>query len=138
MINRNPFEGVGGTRSRGRADEHPPTLKELQRQLDACDVLGDYAQQMRDLIEFASLTLMRPGELYELRFTDIDLRANRIHLHRRVFRGQVDVPKTGKETIALVPPARAILLRQPTRTSEDGLVFVSKTGKRLSGSTMSG
>jgi integrase len=138
VIGRNPFDGVGGPRSKGRADDAPPTLKELEQLLDACDVLGDYAPQMRDLIEFAGLTLMRPGELYELRYPDIDLRANRIHCHRRVFRGQIDVPKTGKKTIALVPPARAIVLRQPTRARDDGLVFVTKTGRRLATSTMSG
>jgi integrase len=138
VIGRNPFEAIHGTRSRGRADDAPPTLKELGSLLDACDVLGGYAQQMRDLIDFAAYTLMRPGELYELRHPDVDLLTNRIHCHRRVFRGQIDVPKTGKKTIALVPPARAILLRQPTRIREDGLVFVTKTGRRLATSTMSG
>jgi integrase len=138
ILARNPFDGIGGPRSRGRADEHPPTIKELQALLDACDVLGDYAPRMRDLIEFAGLTLMRPGELYELRYPDIDLRANRIHVHRRVFRGQLDTPKTGRRTIALVPPARAIVLRQPTRTRDDGLVFATKTGQRLATSTVSG
>jgi integrase len=138
VIHRNPFDGVGGPRSRGRSDENPPTLKELQQLLDACDVLGAYAPQLRDLIEFAAYTLMRPGELYELRYPDIDLAHNRIHCHRRVFRGHIDTPKTGKKTIALVPPARAILLRQPTRIRDDGLVFTTKTGKRLATSTMSG
>jgi hypothetical protein len=37
-----------------------------------------------------------------------------------------------------VPPARDILLRQPTRARDDGLVFVTKTGKRLSASGFSG
>jgi integrase len=137
VIDRNPFEEIFGTRSRGRADTDPPTLKELDALLDACDALDDYAQQMRDLIQFAAYTLLRPSELYELRHPDIDLARNRIHCHRRVFRGHVDTPKTGKKTIGLVPPARDILLRQPTRIREDGLVFVTKTGKRLSAPSMS-
>jgi Phage integrase family len=75
--------------------------------------------------------------LYELRFSDIDLASNRIVVARRLYRGTVDVPKNGKpKTIALVPPARDILLRQPTRTRDDGLVFVSKWGKRLSSTTV--
>jgi integrase len=136
-IEHNPFAGLGGG-SRGRADENPPTLNELQRLRDGCDVLGDYAPQMRDLIDFAALTLMRPGELYELRHPDVDVAANRIHVARRVYRGNVDVPKNGEpKTIALVPPARAILLRQPTRTRDDGLVFASKRGQRLSAPTLS-
>jgi hypothetical protein len=39
--------------------------------------------------------------------------------------------------IPLPPPAEAILLRQPTRTREDGLVFVSRRGQRLSAPTKS-
>jgi integrase len=115
-IDHNPFDGLGGgSRGRGRADDDPPTLKELERLRDACDALGDYAAQMRDLIDFAALTLMRPGELYELRHPDVDVAANRINVARRVYRGNVDVPKNGEpKTIALVPPARAILMRQPT------------------------
>jgi integrase len=138
IVEHNPFDGLGGGRGRGRSDQAPPTLDELERLLAACDVLGPYAQQMRDLIEFASLTLMRPGELYELRHTDVDLVANRIHVARRVYRGVVDVPKNGEpKTIALVPPARAILLRQLTRTREDGLVFVGLKAGRLTPATVS-
>jgi integrase len=138
-IEHNPFDGLGGgSRGRGRADQDPPTVKELERLRAACDVLGDYAPQMRDLIDFAALTFMRPGELYELRHPDVDVAANRIHVARRVYRGNVDVPKNGKpKTIALVPPARDILLRQPTRTRDDALVFVTKRGKRLSAPTLS-
>jgi hypothetical protein len=39
-------------------------------------------------------------------------------------------PRPGPKTIPLAPPARDILLRQPTRAGE--LVFLSKQGKRLS------
>lgn len=57
---------------------------------------------------------------------------------RRVYRGNVDVPKNGKpKMIALVPPARAILMRQATRVREDGLVFVTNRGRRLSAPTLS-
>jgi integrase len=66
VIPHNPFAGTG-TRSRGRADTPPPTAKELERLLDACDALGDYGPQMRALVVFAGYTGMRPGELYELR-----------------------------------------------------------------------
>jgi integrase len=137
VITHNPFAGLGAGRSRGRADKAPPTVKQLDALRDACDVLGDYAPRMRDLIDFAAYTLMRPGELYELRYPDVDLITNRITVARRLYRGTVDVPKNGRpKTIALVPPARAILLRQPTRTRDDGLVFTSKQGKRLTAPTL--
>lgn len=135
IIAANPFDGLGGARGRGRADENPPTVEEIDRLLDACDTLGGYAQQMRALITFAAYTGMRPGELYELRWTDIDLAANRITVSRRLYRGRVDTPKSGKpKTIALPPPARDVLLRQPTRTEEH--VFLSMRGRRLSASTV--
>ena len=136
LLERNPFRGLG-KRSEGRSDEAPPTIKELARLRDGCDALGDYAPRMRDLMDFAAYTLMRPGELYELRHPDADLVTNRIEVSRRLYRGVVDVPKSGKpKTIALVPPARDILLRQPTRTRDDGLVFVAKQGKRLTAPTL--
>jgi integrase len=138
VVPYNPFLGLGGKRSRGRRDLAPPTTRELESLRDACDALGSYAQQMRDLLDFAGLTLMRPGELFELRYSDVDLRANRIVVSRRLLRGRVDTPKSNRaKTIALPPPARDILLRQPTRTREDGLVFVGKTGTRLNAALLS-
>ena len=117
--------------------EAPPTLAELRALRDGCDALDDYAPRMRDLIDFAAYTLMRPGELYELRHPDVDIATNRITVSRRLYRGIVDTPKNGQsKMIALVPPAREILLRQPTRAREDGLVFVSKHGARLTASTV--
>jgi integrase len=93
---------------------------------------------MRDLLDFAGYTLMRPGELFELRYTDLDLRRHRIEVSRRLYRGTVDTPKGNRsKTIALPPPARAIILRQATRGREDGLVFVSKTGCQLNASLLS-
>ena len=137
LVAVNPFEGLGGGRSRGRADDDPPTVEELERLLDACDALGPaYAQQMRNLIVVGAYTGMRPGELYELRWTDISLATNRITVSRRLYRGKIDLPKSNKpKVIALPPPARDALMRQPTRAGE--LVFVSKTGKQLTAPMMS-
>ncbi|HKB52027.1 MAG TPA: tyrosine-type recombinase/integrase [Solirubrobacterales bacterium] len=84
---------------------------------------------------FGAFTLMRPGELYVLKWTDIDFDAMRIRKSKRLFRGDVDDPKYGKATIALTPPARDAIAGLP-RDSE--YVFLSKTGKRLSQTTLSG
>lgn len=138
-LERNPFRGMsmGFGRRTGRAGQDPPTLEEFDQLRDACGVLGEYAPQMRDLMDFAALTIMRPGELFELRFTDVDLRLDRINKDRRIYKGDVDTPKGGPVQIALVAPAREILLRQPTRIREDGLVFVTQTGSQLCASTLS-
>jgi integrase len=121
---------------RGRADQAPPTHEQLGQLLDACRVHGDYASQMRNLITFAAFTGMRPGELFALEWADIDVKAMRIHVQRRVYRGSTDLPKSNKtRLIALTPPARDALLGQP----RDGvLVFRAKRGGALSQPTLSG
>lgn len=124
-------------RARGRADEDPPTPDEFDRLLDACDALGRYADQMRALMVVGAYTGMRPGELFALEWADIDLAAHRIHVRRRVYGGELDLPKSNRErTIALPPPARDVLLRQPTRALPT--VFATKTGRRMSQPTLSG
>jgi integrase len=134
LVDFNAFDGLGAGRGRGRADEDPPTITQMERLLDACIMLGAYAAQMRTLIMFAAYTGMRPSELYELRWPDIDLTRNRISVGRRLYRGKIDTPKSGPKTIALPPPARELILRQPTRALD--LVFVSKMGCRLTASTV--
>ncbi len=59
----------------------------------ACDAHGGYAPQMRALLSFAAYSGLRPGELFGLEWDDIDLKAMRINVRRRVYRGHVDVPK---------------------------------------------
>jgi integrase len=136
VIDYNPFIGLSGS-SRGRADTAPPTVDELSALLSACDALGDYAEQMRALVIVGAYTGMRPGELFELRWSDIDLAHHRVTVSRRIYRGVVDTPKNGRpKTIALPPAARDALMRQPTRAGE--LVFLSQRGRQLSQRTLWG
>jgi integrase len=87
---------------------------------------------MRALITFAAYSGLRPGELFALEWGDIDFDAMRVDVKRRLYRGQLDLPKSNKSRrIALTPPARDALLGQPTR-HDGGLVFRSKRGVRLS------
>jgi integrase len=137
LIERNPFRGLSHrVKSRGRADEHPPTHEELGQLLDACHVHGDYAPQMRNLIAFAAYSGMRPGELFALEWTDVDMPAMRIDVRRRLYRGSTDLPKSNKvRRIALTPPARDAMLGQPTNGT---LVFRAKRGGQLTQPTLSG
>jgi excisionase family DNA binding protein len=131
LIDRNPFRGLGPKRkSRGRADQAPPTHEELGSLLDACCVHGEYAPQMRNLITFAAFTGMRPGELFALEWADVDMHAMRIDVRRRLYKGDTDLPKSNKpRRIALTPPARDALLGQPR---DGALVFRAKRGGQLS------
>jgi integrase len=132
-LERNPFRKLG-KRSKGRSDEPPPTVAEFQQLLDACSALGDYAPTMRALMLFSAFTLMRPGECYPLERPDIDFDVMRIRKVRRLYRGRLDEPKSGPKTIALTPPARDAIIGLP---QTGRLVFTSKTGRRLSQSTLS-
>jgi Phage integrase family len=122
-------------RSRGRADQPPPSAKEFQMLLDGCWALEGYGRRMRAMMLFAAYTLMRPSELYALQWTDIDFDAMRIRKMRRVYRGTLDQPKTGAKLIALTPPAREAVKSLSRRSN---LVFPSKAGKMLSAPTFSG
>lgn len=133
-LERNPFRKLSH-RGPGRSKEAPPTEDEFQKLLDGCAALGKHATIMRAMTLFSAFTLMRPGELYELEWADIDFDAMRIAKKRRLYRGEVDEPKTGPRTIALTPPARDAIIGLHR---EDRLVFHSKTGKRMAQSTLSG
>lgn len=134
-LERNPFRGLG-KRGKGRADQAPPTEAEFQKLLDSCSALGAYADQMRAFLQFSAFTLMRPSEVYELEWADIDFARMRIHKARRLYRGTVDEPKTGKKLIALTPPARDAIIG--LSRDRGRLVFTTKTGLRLSQTTMHG
>ncbi|HET7052789.1 MAG TPA: tyrosine-type recombinase/integrase [Solirubrobacterales bacterium] len=121
-------------RSKGRAEEPPPSEEEFRALVEGCSALGDYMPKMRALLLFAAYTLMRPGELYPLEWTDIDFDAMRIGKRRRLYRGRLAEPKTGPKVIALTRPARDAVIGLPR---DNALVFTSKTGKRLAQSTLS-
>jgi integrase len=95
LLDRNPFRGLQRT-TRGRSDQAPPTMEELDRIEQACAVHGSYAAQMRALILFAAYSGMRPGELFVLEHADIDTEAMRVDVRRRLYRGRVDLPKSNK------------------------------------------
>ncbi len=60
----------------------------------------------------------------------------RIRVRRRLYRGELDLPKSNRiRTIALTPPARDALLGHPR---DGALVFRAKRGGRLSQPTLSG
>lgn len=135
ILDRHSFHGLG-RRTKGREEEPPPTPDEFDLLLDSCSALKEYAPTIRAFTKFAAFTIMRPGELYPLEWADIDFDAMRIRVERRLYRGQLALPKSGKpKLIALTPPARDAILGL-ARTGP--LVFTAKRGGRLSQSVMSG
>src|SRR3954454_1756301 len=79
---------------------------------------------------------MRPGEMFALRWEDVDFAAMRIHVRRRYYKGPLGPPKNGQErTIVLTPQAGGVLEALP-RKSE--LIFTAKRGGPLTQSLLSG
>lgn len=134
LLTYNPFKGLG-RRVEGRANEAPPTEAEFAALIDGCAALGeDYAPRMRAMLVIAAHSFLRPGELFALDWTDIDLPTNRGHVRRRLYRGITDLPKSNEERqFAITPPARDALLSLPER---DGFVFRNKSGGQLTQPTL--
>jgi hypothetical protein len=135
-LERNPARKLGRQPRSKRSQAPPPTEAEFQLLLDSCSVLGDYAPRMRELMLFAAYELMRPSELYALEESKIDVRRMRVLKDARLYKGKVDAPKTGIVLIPLTPPARDAIANRPR--NDQGLIFLSKQGKRLSQPAMSG
>jgi integrase len=96
LLERNPFRGLG-RRSPGRADTDPPTEAQMVSLLEACSAVGaDYAPRIRALVTFAAYTIMRPGELFALDWEHVDLEAGVVHVVRRVYKGEYDLPKSNR------------------------------------------
>jgi len=101
---------------------------------------------MRALIIVGALTGMRPGELYALRWGDVDLDRNRITVSRRLYKGALGTPKNGRTKIVAIAPqacdalialAAERMTQDPAAAGPDASVFLSKQGSPLSASTLS-
>jgi len=142
---RNPFRGLTGVhrRSRGRADQPLPDLEAV---LKACAVHGAYAVEMIALVLVAAFTGMRPCELWELRWRDIDFDCQEATVSRRIYERVIDTPKNGRpKTIYLPARARDALLalaaermtQDPMLLAPDALVFLTKGGCQFDKSNQS-
>lgn len=136
LADSNPFMGLRlDAVTRGRRDLVAPTETDVQKLAEiAGDVWGDYGTRVyANLILTAAYTGMRPGELYALRWDDIDwqtaaIRVERQYNHRT---GVITTPKNGLARIVpLVPVAHRALNTVPRQSDE---VFFTAQGARFSG-----
>jgi integrase len=140
LVDTNPFAGLRLRGSRGRKDIDVLTRDEVD-QLAAYAVevwSGEVALTIRALILMAGFVGMRPAELYGLRWSDIDIRADEIHVERQYSAStrSFELPKNGKKRmIVLTAPAKAGLLAMPRPVDGDAMVFRGKKGGVLTGRT---
>src|SRR5437773_2281105 len=102
------------------------TPPEIRRLLDAA------SEPVRTLLLCAVLTGMRRGELFGLRWEDVDPERHRLFIRRALWRGRFVTPKSrrSRRTIDLAPTLRAALTKLSSRFQGD-LVFCSADGKAV-------
>lgn len=136
LADTNPFLGLRlQSNTRGRRDLVAPTEDDIARLADiASEVWGDYGTRVyTNLILTAAYTGARPGELYALRWTDIDWTAATITIERQVNQRTLTITptKNGRpRTIPILPVAHRALKAVPRQRDE---VFFTPRGERFSG-----
>lgn len=131
LVESNPFAALR-LPSQDRARKLTvPTVADLDRLSAACRVLGDYAPEFAGLVEFAAWTAVRQGELFALRWQDID--GDEAHVTRSQRQdGTYGPPKNGEvRTVALLPPALKALEAADGARRPDGLLWHAVRGGRL-------
>lgn len=103
------------------------TREEAKTFLAAID---EHYPQWKALFYLALRTGMRRGEIFALRWVDLDLDTAKVHVRHSVYRGRLEAPKSGRSrTIPLTPQLVAILReRKASRTVESDFVFPSAEG----------
>ncbi|HEY6653226.1 MAG TPA: tyrosine-type recombinase/integrase [Solirubrobacterales bacterium] len=129
LIDRNPFKGLS-KRGPGRRYLDPLTVDQVEE-------LATIAEQHHGFgafVRFTAYSGMRVGEVCGLEWGDVDFDRMRIMVRRRVYRGQVDLPKSGRvREIRLFPEARDALLAVPRKGDR---IFRAKRGSDLTASTL--
>lgn len=138
LAESNPFLGLrlqDASRRKDRAGFEAPSEQDVQRLAEcAAEVWGDWGLRVYGpMITAAAYTGLRPGELYALRWDDIDWTGQTVRVERQLNQktNKVDTPKNGKARIVpLLPQAHRALFSVPRQREE---VFFTPHGKRFSG-----
>jgi integrase len=132
----NPFRDLRlQSNTRGRRDLVAPTEEDVQRLAElACEVHGDYGLRVySNMIIAAAYTGLRPGELYALRWSDIDWKRATITVERQYSQraGVMTSPKNDRSrVIQLLPVAHRALNAVPRQRNE---VFFTPQGRLFTG-----
>ena len=100
LIERNPFKGLSH-KGPGRRDATPLTGAEIDDLATAA--LRLHGQAIASFVTFTAYTGMRVGEVFAVEWPDIDFDRSRIRVARRVYRGQLDLPKSNRRRDIVLP-----------------------------------
>jgi len=127
LIDDNPFAGLRlrGTGGRRNLDVLPEadvhTLCDCALEVWEAEV----GLTMRALISVAAFVGMRPAEIYGLRWADLDLRAEEVHVERQYSARtrSFELPKNGlTRTVVLTAPAKVALMDLPRPVNAQELI----------------
>lgn len=137
LLDSNPFSKLV-KRKQARRDLRPDWLGEpdiVALEVAANFVHGEgYGPHFAALIRFAAETGMRPGELFALRWEDLDPDAGAVYVrHAAESKTRtIGPPKNGRERVAvLTEVAYAAVKGAPTFGERQPLVFTTPTGRQL-------
>jgi len=130
-LQQNPAGGVDLPALRTVRPKWVLTVPLAARLLDALPPLG------RTMAGLAMLSGLRRGELFALRWCDVDTDNDRLTVRQAVYEGRFDTPKTqaGVRQIPLGAAALQLLAdwrARAKRLDPDALVFSTGTGKPIS------
>lgn len=135
LAESNPFTNMRLPGSAPKRSLVVPSEEQLQHILDCARAKwGDYGLRMyAPMIQFAAYSGLRPGELYGLRWDDIDFKAGTVNVQRQynVKVSAFTLPKNGfTRLIQLTPMAAQALSKIPHQRDE---VFFTPRGKMFTG-----
>lgn len=131
VLDSNPFSGLS-KKGPGRRHNKPLSVADVERLATAAEKA--HGKGIGAFVVFTAYTGMRVGEVFALQWSDIDFKANRVHVRRRLYENDLDLPKANRvRSVVLLPEARDALLGL-NRTTE--WIFLNKSGGRLSKSAL--
>lgn len=131
VIQRNVFAGLSH-KSPGRKHVVPLSVADLDRLATIAE--KHHGKMFKAFVLFTAYTGMRVGEVFALKWDDIDFERGTVFVKLRLYRGMLDLPKGNKpREIALFPEA-AEAISKLDRSS--AWVFTAKRGGQLSQSTL--
>jgi integrase len=125
--------GENGRKRKLEAGRDLPTVAEVQRLIASAEAQDDKGKR-HALLLTAALTGLRASELRGLRWSDVDLKAEELHVRQRADRySKIGEPKSKAGTRSIpIPPELLTALKAwklACPNGEEGLVFPSSTGR---------
>lgn len=123
-VTTNPVRGLSRhkkIRDKLRSTHNPKKVPFLKNKEDVAAVFRTLPEPVNIAYALSALAGLRPGEALALRWDDVELNSNEIHVQRQVRHGRVGVPKSGKDRhVPILPSLKAVLTawRRQNRSTE--------------------